>query len=66
MEVLAVTYHGGAGIDTVSYAADAPGYIGLYLLTDGTGQGYDLAHYPGWGSDSYFDIENVDGSAFDD
>lgn len=60
-------FHGGAGIDTVSYA-DAPGYISLYLRTDGTGQGFgDPQYYPGMGArDSYVDIENVDGSAFDD
>jgi serralysin len=54
---------GGDGVDTVSYA-DAPGYIGLDL-NQGQGVG-DPQYYPNRARDTYHDIENAIGSAFDD
>ena len=54
---------GGDGIDTVSYA-DAPGHIGLDL-NQGQGVG-DPQYYPNRARDTYQDIENATGSAFDD
>jgi len=54
---------GGAGIDTVSYA-DAPGRAWADLNL-GRGGG-DEPYYPPRTFDTYANVENVDGSAFDD